>query len=72
MKLIQKKYIFPTGQSLFLKEKQDLGKNNLSYVDIYMENKNYKNKLIKNQKFQSKKKNLRNVIFKVYKKFFIF
>ena len=52
--------------------KQGLDKNNLIYANIEKENKIYKNKLIKKQKFQSKKKKLKNIIFKIYKKFFIF
>ena len=66
------KIYFSYWSQLILKEKQDSGKNNLSYINIDIENKKYKNKLIKKQKFQSKKKNFRNVIFKIYKKFFIF
>ena len=66
------KIYFSYWSHLISNEKKDSNKNNLSYLEIDRENKTYKNKWIKKQKFQSKKKNFRNVIFKIYKKFFIF
>lgn len=66
------KIYFSYWSHLISNEKKDSNKNNISYLEIDWENKTYKNKWIKKQKFQSKKKNFRNVIFKIYKKFFIF
>lgn len=65
------KISFSYWSELIMNEKKESDVNNLKCIDINYENNIYKNKSTSKQRFYIKRKKFKNIIFKIYKKFFI-